>query len=79
MALPGNHIIDWIVRNKFARRIIQSLDKVGGLAITTPVGARIVGALFPSSKPILCSDCFTDEGLRKDAQRVGLKKCASVS
>jgi hypothetical protein len=44
----------------------------GGLAITTRVGARFVGLIIPGSRPVLCSACFTDYGLRLDANRIGI-------
>ena len=31
-----------------------------------------MGLIFPGSRPVLCSDCFTDHGLRIDAERFGI-------
>jgi hypothetical protein len=50
----------------------RALDIAGGLAITTRVGARFVGLIIPGSRPVLCSACFTDYGLRLDANRIGI-------
>jgi hypothetical protein len=44
----------------------------GGVAIRTRIGAHIIGTLIPKSKPLLCSDCFTDHGLGLDAARIGI-------
>ncbi|MGD0221412.1 MAG: RES family NAD+ phosphorylase [Terriglobia bacterium] len=52
--------------------ILRALDVAGGLAITTRIGARLVGLIIPKSRPILCAACFTDHGLRMDADRLGI-------
>ncbi len=44
----------------------------------------MVGALVPKSKPVLCSACFLDHGLKLDAERYGIRhafpcpNCGSV-
>jgi hypothetical protein len=52
--------------------IITGLDMAGGLAIKTKIGARLVGLIVPRSRPVLCTACFTDHGLRMDADRIGI-------
>jgi hypothetical protein len=52
--------------------LLRALDMAGGLAITTSVGARVVGLILPSSRPLLCTACFSDHGLRLDAERIGI-------
>lgn len=54
-----------------SRRLLRMIDIAGGLAIRTYVGARIIG-LMPRARPVLCSECFTDRGLRLDASRIGI-------
>ena len=51
---------------------LRALDAAGGLAITTRVGAKFVGLILPNSRPLLCTACFSDHGLRLDADRIGI-------
>jgi len=62
-----------ILINESVRRTLKWLDIAGGFAIRTSIGARLVGALLPKSRPVLCEACFNDEGLRRDAARVGIE------
>jgi hypothetical protein len=52
--------------------LLRALDIIGGIAITTKLGARLVGLILPGSRPVLCTACFTDHGLRIDAERLGI-------
>lgn len=45
---------------------------VGGLAIKTWIGAKLIGLVIPRSRPVLCSACFSDHGLQIDAERIGI-------
>lgn len=64
--------IRWVLSKTFVRKILHVLDMAGGVAIRTRVGAHIVGTLIPGSRPVLCSDCFSDHGLALDAARIGI-------
>lgn len=65
-------VIQWALSKTFVRKILHALDMAGGIAIRTRIGAYIVGTLIPGSRPVLCSDCFTDHGLALDAARIGI-------
>jgi len=52
--------------------IISGLEMAGGLAIRTKLGARLVGMIVPKSKPVVCTACFSDQGLRMDTERIGI-------
>src|SRR3989441_1938371 len=65
-------IVDSNTARKILNRIFRGLDMAGGLAIRTTIGAKLVGLIFPKSKPVLCTACFNDHGLRMDADRVGI-------
>tara|TARA_R110000787_G_scaffold281399_1_gene392675 strand:+ start:4877 stop:6133 length:1257 start_codon:yes stop_codon:yes gene_type:complete len=69
-------VLQGVVPSNFGRKtvatLLKALDTVGGIAITTKLGARLVGLLAPRSRPVLCSGCFTDHGLRVDAERIGI-------
>lgn len=52
--------------------LLTALDIIGGIAITTKLGARFVGLIVPASRPVICTACFTDHGLRVDAERFGI-------
>jgi RES domain len=49
------------------------IDQVLLRTIRTRLGARIAGNPFPKTRPVLCSDCFRDRGLRLDAADVGFE------
>jgi hypothetical protein len=55
-----------------ARRALRALDIFGSLLIRTTVGAWLVYLIVPGAKPVLCSDCLTDVGLRLDAEAAGI-------
>jgi hypothetical protein len=55
------------------RRILRLLDIAGGIAITTTLGAKFVGLIIPGSRPVLCSACFSDHGLRLDVEKHGIR------
>jgi hypothetical protein len=65
-----------VVRSNFFRKtavpLLRALDIIGGIAITTKLGATLVGLILPKSRPVLCTACFTDHGLRIDAERIGI-------
>lgn len=59
-------------RSVAIRRVLRWLDIAGGLLIQATWGARLVGVLVPASRPVLCSACFSDLGLRFEAERFGI-------
>lgn len=65
-------IIDSNIGRKTLEPILRILDMTGGLAIRTQIGARLLSLIIPKSRPVLCSGCFTDHGLRMDAERIGI-------
>jgi hypothetical protein len=65
-------VIRWALSKTFVRKILHVLDMAGGVAIRTQIGAHIIGTLIPGSRPVLCSDCFSDHGLAFDAARIGI-------
>lgn len=62
-----------VVTTKLGQKAVRLLDAVGGIAITTTLGAKFVATIFPKARPVLCANCFTDYGLRLDAARVGIQ------
>jgi hypothetical protein len=62
-----------MIASKAARRILRLLDIAGGIAITTTLGAKFVGLIIPESRPVLCSACFRDHGLRWDVEKHGIR------
>lgn len=54
------------------RRALRALDAVGAVLIRTTLGARLVYLILPGARPLLCSDCMTDMGLRLDAEASGI-------
>src|ERR1019366_5281471 len=71
---PGllGRVADSKIGRKTLIPVTRALDAAGGLAIRTKTGARLVGLIIPSSRPVLCAACFTDHGLRMDADRIGI-------
>jgi hypothetical protein len=61
-----------VLSTTFVRKFLSTLDHIGGHAIRTKVGAKLIAIIFPKSRPVLCAECFTDRGLRLDAVRVGI-------
>lgn len=53
-------------------RALRALDIAGGLAIRTRTGAVLVGLLFPRSRPLICTNCLEDHGLRLNAELVAI-------
>lgn len=64
---PQNH--RWLAMKA---GLFRTLDVIGGVAITTWLGAGLVATILPASRPLLCADCFADHGLRMHANRVGI-------
>lgn len=64
------------VNSNLGRKIVvpllRVLDITSGLAIRTRLGASFIGLIIPGSRPLLCSGCFTDHGLKLDADRIGI-------
>jgi hypothetical protein len=54
------------------RRALRALDIVGSILIRTKLGARLVYMLLPGARPLLCSNCLNDTGLRLDAEASGI-------
>jgi hypothetical protein len=65
-------LLDGSLIRKISTLILRVLDIAGGIAIKTKMGARFVGLMIPSSRPVLCVACFSDHGLRLDADRIGI-------
>jgi len=61
-----------LIKRKVVRSILRRLDAAGGLAIKTRLGAKVIGLIIPGSRPLVCSACFTDRGLKLDAERIGI-------
>lgn len=57
---------------RYRNRALRTLDIVGAFAITTRVGAIVVGELVPGSRPLICTHCLSDRGLRMNAERVAI-------
>jgi hypothetical protein len=54
------------------RQFLRALDVIGAVLIRTRLGAYFVYALLPSARPVLCSNCLNDTGLRFDAEAAGI-------
>lgn len=54
------------------RIMLRGLDIFGAVLIRTKVGAHLVYALIPGARPLLCSNCLNDTGLRLDAEASGI-------
>ena len=54
------------------RRILRALDVVAAVLIRTTPGAYLVYTIVPGAKPLLCSNCLKDVGLRFDAVAAGI-------
>jgi len=69
-------LIQRVLKSKMVRKtllpVLGSLDVLGGLAIRTWAGAKIIGFIIPKSRPVLCPSCFSSHGLQKDAERIGI-------
>lgn len=59
--------------SRITARILRGLDVIGGIAITTKIGAIVLGRLIPRSRPLLCSSCFRDAGLKENSKRWGIR------
>lgn len=54
------------------RRTLRGLDIVGAVLIRTKLGARLLYMFIPGARPLLCSNCLNDTGLRLDAEASGI-------
>lgn len=60
---------------KICKRILLFLEKsdmLSDLIIRNRMGAWFVGLIIPETRPVLCSACFTDHGLKFDAEKIGI-------
>ena len=65
-------VIQWLFSILVIRKFCRILDVLGSYIIRTRIGALFIGTILPRSKPILCSDCFSDNGLRLQAEVIGI-------
>jgi hypothetical protein len=61
------------------RRVLRGLDMVGAVLIRTRLGAHVVYTLIPGARPLLCSNCLNDTGLRLDAEESGIVNALACS
>lgn len=54
------------------RTVFRGLDIFGAVLIRTKLGAFLVYTLIPGARPLLCSNCLNDTGLRFDAEASGI-------
>lgn len=59
-------VIRWVVYP-----LVHALNLIVWLMMRSSVGARILGSMVPDWKLVACSNCFSDFGLRLDAERIG--------
>jgi hypothetical protein len=59
-------------RLRAVSKLLRALDVVGAVLIRTKLGAWFVYMIIPGARPLLCSNCFTDTGLRMDAEASGI-------
>jgi hypothetical protein len=59
-------------RARPVHRALRALDILGAVLIRTKLGAHFVYMMVPDARPLLCSNCFNDTGLRLDAEASGI-------
>lgn len=63
---------DQFLSLRIVQKVLRVFDALGAVLIRTQLGAGIVCGLIPSARPVLCSNCFRDTGLRFDAEASGI-------
>ena len=76
-------VLQGVVPSNFGRKtvatLLKALDTVGGIAITTKLGARLVGLLAPRSRPVLCSGFGGAVLCQRVSSSVNLRLCTTCA